>query len=231
MANVRLTPEVEVPFEFFERSSSPTSIIREDGLVLMVNAAALEIVRRSGMHDYKAGCRLDAIEPRAFFGERFALLQRLVAEGSDAVVNDVIGGEQVSTHIRLLPEQSGTASPGATASLSAGGRVFLLMHHPGEAPVWPENAPRSRAPVYYEPEHQDLGPLALLSARELEVLALVGEGFTAAQIASRLFRSVETINTHRTALLRKLNCQNAVQLAALAHRAGLHHQTAGQPAD
>ena len=39
--------------------------------------------------------------------------------------------------------------------------------------------------------------------------------------AERLHRSEETINTHRASLLRKLSCQNAVQLAVLSHRAGL----------
>ncbi len=223
MTSVRLTPEVEVPIEFFERSSSPTTIIREDGLVVMANAAVLEMVRRSSMHEFKAGSRLGEIEPREFFAERLAMLKRLAAAGRDGVINDVIGGEQVTTHVRLLPEQAGV--------LGVGGRVFLLMHHPGEAPAWPRGAAREQGPLRFEPEHQDLGPLALLSARELEVLALVGEGFTAAQMAQRLFRSVETVNTHRTALLRKLNCQNAVQLAALAHRAGLHHEPAGQAAD
>lgn len=51
---------------------------------------------------------------------------------------------------------------------------------------------------------QDEGPLALLSPRELEVLALMAEGLTNSGIASRLFLSARTVEAHVGNLMTKL---------------------------
>ncbi len=67
----------------------------------------------------------------------------------------------------------------------------------------------------------DPGVLATLSVREVEVLILIGEGFSYAQIAERLHRSVRTIERHRDRLGQKLNASDRVQLARFAIRAGL----------
>ena len=48
-----------------------------------------------------------------------------------------------------------------------------------------------------------------LTARELEVLALLAEGLRNAQIAERLFVSEKTIDTHVSAILRKLGALDA----------------------
>ena len=66
-----------------------------------------------------------------------------------------------------------------------------------------------------------LGPLDVLSTRELEVLALLGQGLSAAEIAEVLHRSVKTINTHRESIGKKLKIDDRVKLAAGALRAGL----------
>ncbi|MCH8165038.1 MAG: helix-turn-helix transcriptional regulator [Planctomycetes bacterium] len=67
----------------------------------------------------------------------------------------------------------------------------------------------------------DLGPLSSLTQRELEVLALIGEGLSTAEIAKRLSRSTKTVEWHRTSLGRKLEASNRVELAHIAIRAGL----------
>ena len=52
---------------------------------------------------------------------------------------------------------------------------------------------------------QDEGPLARLSARELDVLRLMAEGLTNNGIASRLSLSARTIEAHVGNLLTKLD--------------------------
>jgi predicted ATPase/DNA-binding CsgD family transcriptional regulator len=52
-----------------------------------------------------------------------------------------------------------------------------------------------------------------ISARESEVLALVGEGLTNAEIAQRLFISVRTVESHVSSMLRKLGLTNRRGLA------------------
>jgi DNA-binding NarL/FixJ family response regulator len=60
-----------------------------------------------------------------------------------------------------------------------------------------------------------------LTAREVEVLALVGQGKTNAEIAERLFISVKTASVHVSNILRKLGLKSRIQAAAVAQRRGL----------
>ncbi|MGP3950587.1 response regulator [Streptomyces sp. 7N604] len=60
-----------------------------------------------------------------------------------------------------------------------------------------------------------------LTEREREVLRLVGDGQSNAEIAACLHVSKATVKTHMTRLLAKLQCANRVQAAILAHDAGL----------
>jgi predicted ATPase/DNA-binding CsgD family transcriptional regulator len=59
-----------------------------------------------------------------------------------------------------------------------------------------------------------------VSDREAEVLALVGDHLTNAQIASRLFISVRTVESHVASLLRKLDVADRRALAAVSGELG-----------
>ncbi len=51
-----------------------------------------------------------------------------------------------------------------------------------------------------------------LSACELEVFRLIGQGVSTRQIAHRLHRSPHTVEAHRQAIKRKLNLHTAAEL-------------------
>lgn len=64
-------------------------------------------------------------------------------------------------------------------------------------------------------------PLAALSRREREVLQLVVEGRTSAEIAGTLYLSVKTVDTYRSRLMKKLNIGDVPGLIKFAIQQGL----------
>ena len=65
------------------------------------------------------------------------------------------------------------------------------------------------------------GSLQTLTAREREVLELVGQGLTNAEIAARLHITAGTAKTHVARLLTKLDARDRVQLVIVAFRHGV----------
>jgi DNA-binding NarL/FixJ family response regulator len=60
------------------------------------------------------------------------------------------------------------------------------------------------------------GTAPVLTRREKEVLGLIADGLTNQVIASSLFISIATVETHRKNLLLKLNAKNTAELVKLA---------------
>ena len=72
----------------------------------------------------------------------------------------------------------------------------------------------------YTDDKQD-DPLSRLSAREREVLQLLAEGRTGAQIAERLSLSQKTVETYRARLVEKLGIRDLAGLVRFAIQKGL----------
>ncbi len=70
-------------------------------------------------------------------------------------------------------------------------------------------------------EQQELKKIPVLTSREKEVLLLIAEGFTNAQIAEKLFVSPHTVDSHRKNLLTKFEVNNTAGLIKRAARNGL----------
>lgn len=62
---------------------------------------------------------------------------------------------------------------------------------------------------------------SVLTPREQEVITLTAQGFTSKEIATKLYISVGTVETHRTNLMTKLGVRNVAELVSYAFRMGL----------
>lgn len=60
----------------------------------------------------------------------------------------------------------------------------------------------------------------LITRREKEVLLLIAEGLTNAEISEKLFISIPTVNTHRKSLLEKFEAKNTAMLISKATKLG-----------
>jgi DNA-binding CsgD family transcriptional regulator len=60
-----------------------------------------------------------------------------------------------------------------------------------------------------------------LTARQLDVLRLLAQGATDAEIAAQLFVSLKTVSHHVSAILRKLEVRNRTEASATANRLGM----------
>jgi DNA-binding NarL/FixJ family response regulator len=61
-------------------------------------------------------------------------------------------------------------------------------------------------------EDQEGKNISILSARELEIISFIKNGFSSKQIAQELFIAAKTVDVHRYSILRKLNLRNAPAL-------------------
>jgi DNA-binding NarL/FixJ family response regulator len=121
-------------------------------------------------------------------------------------------------------------------AIRAGASGFLLKSAPpqqlvggvravmsGEALLAPEVTRRLLDRFVERPPPSVTTPpeLAELTNRELEVLRLIAEGRSNAEIAAALFLSNATVKTHVNHILTKLRLRDRVQAVATAYRSGL----------
>jgi DNA-binding NarL/FixJ family response regulator len=121
-------------------------------------------------------------------------------------------------------------------AIRAGASGFLLKSAPpqqlvhgvravisGDALLAPEITRRLLERFTQRPPPSQRTPpeLAELTNRELDVLRLIADGRSNAEIAAALFLSEATVKTHVNHILTKLRLRDRVQAVALAYRTGL----------
>jgi len=153
--------------------------------------------------------------------ERQRLIRRVLETNKPAILR----------HVRLGRQLQATFWP-VTAETPANGREAETVESVLVITREGETEPRDGEDFeIVESEYIDLGPLDALSRRELEVLALLGQGLSISKIAETLHRSAKTIEKHRHSIGKKLNASNRVELARLANMAGLEVSDAGKTRD
>ena len=183
----------------FHDTPCAVMVIDRLGRILEMNAPARATLRVNGD---PVRHTIEETLPRDVARERLALVARALDERRPITVEGMLRGVMRRCTYRPLE--------GRDAVLAVSFPVML-----NQRPHTGEGGPGVRA------AHDDLGALATLTEREIEVMALIGEGLSTHAIARRLHRSEKTIEWHRASLGHKLGVANRVELARLALRAGL----------
>jgi two-component system, NarL family, response regulator NreC len=164
---------------------------------------------------------------------RVLVLDLNMPGGSSLEAIPVIREESPDTHIVVLTMQNEPAF--AREALGAGALGYVLKEAADEELVEAVRRaaagesylnPRLGARIASEPPP---GPPDDLSEREVDVLRLIALGHTNTEIATQLFLSVRTVETHRAHVQQKLRISSRAELVAYAIERGLIN-TGNQPA-
>ncbi|MGF1598168.1 MAG: response regulator [Acidimicrobiales bacterium] len=120
-----------------------------------------------------------------------------MAAGASGFLDKGVDPAVVLDAIRVVAAGDALLTPRATRALLAS-----IDHAPAAIPV-------------------DEDAVATLTAREREVVALVGQGLSNQEIAERLYLSPLTAKTHVSRAMTKLHARDRTQLVVLAFRTGL----------
>jgi DNA-binding NarL/FixJ family response regulator len=189
---------------FTQEPGIGVTIITLEGEVAYANEEAARMYL--GKPADVTGRRLEEISPPEIAAQTLERGQRCVSEDRSFSSRIVWRGRQVFNSYHPLREDH-DGEPD---------RFLIISRH----------APGEEAEAEFTSEFVDLGELSVLTPRELEVLALIGQGLRIADIARILHRSERTIEKHRESIGRKLNRTDRVQLALIASRAGLRVEDA-----
>lgn len=183
-------------------SACALAVVDADGHVLFSNALYIRMLGVSSQDQVKG----QSIEQRLgheMAEERLPILREVIRTGKPVQFRDVRKGRALLAFLRKLPTHD----------------VVLATFRPADIPDWCDASVSDMAVATVK--HVDPGVLSALSEREKEILAFIGQGFTSAQIAKKLHRTIKTIEWHRSAIAKKLQTKDRVALAKLAIQAGL----------
>lgn len=178
------------------------SVLDPGGRILFVNEEAGRLYL--GLTPAQIiGKTLAELFPAEWVAQRMDVIRRATESGQAVITRTLWRGRQIESVTRRFIGAEGEPP------------TLLVITREGQSRRVPEGA------IVVESETVDLGPLDALTPRELEVLALIGQGLAAKEIAGVLDCSPRTVERHRDALGKKLNVDDRVRLAMVAREAGL----------
>jgi len=159
------------------------------------------------------------------------IMDILMADLNGIEATEQICRECPATRVVILSMQSSSES--ILRALRAGARGYLFKESAGRELIQAIHAVRAGhrylsakvsdqvVDAFLKQEEPYRDPLSVLSRREREVLQLVVEGRTSAEIAGTLFLSVKTVETYRSRLMKKLGIGDIPGLIKFAIQHGL----------
>lgn len=205
------------------------SIVTAQGRILYANDQFAGMVRPGQKGVDLIGKLCTDYMPREFCDEWMLVMSEVVRSGQSVLKRGVWRGSQYYTSMRAIPApQEPNAvrevpfAPGED-SRHPDPRVLVICRAvpTSEETQFIAEAKHLGLTRLLDAEGINLGPLDVLSPRELEVLALLGQGMSVEETAQVLHRSADTVKSHRKSISEKLGTSDRATLTRLADRAGL----------
>lgn len=204
----------ELAWAFFEMVSleplTAIGVVTIDGKSIYMSEQGARLLGGDGASNARfVGRSLNEIFPPEITGERLDIFRRIEPGGPPVLIRNLWNGNQLTAWFRRFPTSSGAPDQDV---LIVRGRLV-----PGDLRAL---YPPEMVTLIYS-SFVRLGPLDCLTNQELRVMALIGAGMTVRETGRTLFRAEKTIESHCTAIHRKLGLRDRVEVAKLAQRAGL----------
>lgn len=181
------------------------SIMNSDGGLLFINDTSKILFFDRDEVDY-VGKTIRDFHPPEFVEERLELIGQVLETKQPVAIQHIYHGRKIESTVWPLRDVSPPFN-----------RVIVVTHiEASEAPWCPAAGCRT-----FSTQFIDLGPLKILTKRELEVLALLGHGLSVPKVASILHRSPKTIERHKDSIGQKLKMRGQSELVALVTSMGL----------
>ena len=201
-------PEIDPSSIWSALSNTPgigVSITDADGQLLFVNDTAQVLFSQESGVEY-LGKNISDFHPPEFVQERLAMIRRVINERKPLVINHIYHGVGITSTVWPINDRTPPFN-----------RVIVVTReHSKLQGVELENQIETVGTDYI-----DLGPLDVLSQRELEVLALLGHGLSVPRTAAILHRSPKTVERHKASISEKLQVHGQAELVAIVNAMGL----------
>ncbi len=135
------------------------------------------------------------------------MIDRVLKESRPMIIRHIFLGRRIESTVWPIRDKTPPHN-----------RVIVVTHQCSGEPVL---IPAAEGCETIETKHIDLGPLDILSPRELEVLVLLGHGMSVPKAAKVLFRSPKTIERHKSSINKKLNIHSQAEMVAIVAAVGL----------
>lgn len=182
------------------------AVVTPDGTIEYCNDASCDMFGVDGPAERWIGKKLSDVFNAEFVKERLAWIDRVTTSNSPLRAHQIHRGKHLISSYYPITSES-----------TKGVLVITIEDGDRDSPSVPD----------VHSEYIDLGELAPLSQRELEVFILLGHGNSVPQVAKLLHRSPRTIERHKTEIGRKIGAASLTAITRIVCQSGLTHDHVG----
>ena len=182
------------------------SIMDARGGLIFVNDTSQVLFFDAHDVDYRGKTVYD-FHPPDFCRERIEMIGQVLSENRPMAIRHIYHGRRIESTLWPIGDQAPPFD-----------RVIVVSHNQASGPL---SADVPSGFETFDTNFIDLGPLDVLTQRELEVLVLLGHGMSVPAAAALMHRSPNTVQRHKESISRKLNVHGQAALVSLVASIGL----------